>query len=281
MSEHTVPAAPGSGDARREVERLRDLVAEFRKRDEVATRVIERPKRERDALQRQVDAVKALCDEAEVAHDAGGGLRVLARMDVSRVRAALSGGDTPACDGWMCESKHDHPRPSGDTPDGPRCRYCGADCSGGRSWDGGDLYACGPCSNARAARNCAIASAAKFTAYINAMHENVKALLRRRLPRPPRPREGTAPMSEWVQITCQEREALIDRLGRSYNGFAQESGVGVHASSTDMSPGGLVFTEWGYRNGDERPVLRDYRWNDCEQPCEHYVPADPEKGQHR
>jgi hypothetical protein len=37
--------------------------------------------------------------------------------------------------------------------DDPRCRYCGADCSNGRSWDGGDLYACGPCSDARAAAN--------------------------------------------------------------------------------------------------------------------------------
>lgn len=34
------------------------------------------------------------------------------------------------------------------------CQYCGADCSEGRSWDGGDLYACRACSDARAARNC-------------------------------------------------------------------------------------------------------------------------------
>jgi hypothetical protein len=33
---------------------------------------------------------------------------------------------------------------------GPRCRYCGADCSDGRSWDGGDLYACGSCADWRA-----------------------------------------------------------------------------------------------------------------------------------
>lgn len=44
---------------------------------------------------------------------------------------------------------------------GPRCRYCGADCSDGRSWDGGDLYACGPCSDGRAARNRAARDAAK------------------------------------------------------------------------------------------------------------------------
>lgn len=36
---------------------------------------------------------------------------------------------------------------------GPRCRYCGADCSDGRSWDGGDLYACPPCAEFRARRN--------------------------------------------------------------------------------------------------------------------------------
>jgi len=32
----------------------------------------------------------------------------------------------------------------------PVCRYCGADCSEGRSWDGGDLYACPPCAERRA-----------------------------------------------------------------------------------------------------------------------------------
>lgn len=37
------------------------------------------------------------------------------------------------------------------TPEGPVCRYCGADCSEGRSWDGGDLYACPPCAEKRAA----------------------------------------------------------------------------------------------------------------------------------
>lgn len=80
----------------------------------------------------------------------------------------------------------------------------------------------------------------------------------------------------WARITCEEREALIDRLGRSYGGFSQESGIGVHAGSTDMSPGGLVFTEWGYRAGDQRPVLRDYRWNPDGSgeagSCRHEVP---------
>ena len=31
----------------------------------------------------------------------------------------------------------------------PVCRYCGADCSEGRSWDGGDLFVCGPCAITR------------------------------------------------------------------------------------------------------------------------------------
>lgn len=79
-------------------------------------------------------------------------------------------------------------------------------------------------------------------------------------------------MKGWRQITCQEREALIDRLGRSYNGFSAGSGIGVHAASTDMSHGGLIYTEWGYRDDDERPVLRDYRWSGDTQPCEHYIP---------
>ena len=30
------------------------------------------------------------------------------------------------------------------------CRYCGADCTDGRSWDGGDLYACPACADQRA-----------------------------------------------------------------------------------------------------------------------------------
>jgi hypothetical protein len=37
--------------------------------------------------------------------------------------------------------------------DGPQCRYCGADCSNGRSWDGGDLYAGPSCADWRAKLN--------------------------------------------------------------------------------------------------------------------------------
>jgi hypothetical protein len=36
--------------------------------------------------------------------------------------------------------------------DKPVCQYCGADCSEGRSWDGGELYTCPPCADARAER---------------------------------------------------------------------------------------------------------------------------------
>lgn len=36
---------------------------------------------------------------------------------------------------------------------GPKCQYCGADCSDGRSWDGGDLYACPSCAEWRAKLN--------------------------------------------------------------------------------------------------------------------------------
>lgn len=45
---------------------------------------------------------------------------------------------------------------------GPRCRYCGADCSGDRSWDGGELYACPSCADGRAA-----ARAAQLRADVN------------------------------------------------------------------------------------------------------------------
>ncbi|WP_161387632.1 hypothetical protein, partial [Enterococcus hirae] len=65
-----------------------------------------------------------------------------------------------------------------------------------------------------------------------------------------------------MQITCTEREALVDRLGRSHNGFSDESGIGPLSTLTDM--GGRfgeprVFTEWGHRD-TEVPVLRDQRW---------------------
>lgn len=39
----------------------------------------------------------------------------------------------------------DLPKPTGS----PVCRYCSADCTEGRSWDGGDLFVCGPCCATR------------------------------------------------------------------------------------------------------------------------------------
>jgi len=72
----------------------------------------------------------------------------------------------------------------------------------------------------------------------------------------------------WVKITCTEREALIDELGRSYNGFSAESGIHVWAASTDVER--YIFTEWGYRDEARGPVLRDERWPDGSRECAHY-----------
>jgi hypothetical protein len=49
-------------------------------------------------------------------------------------------------EGAPCCEPPDTPAPAED----PRCRYCGADCSDGRSWDGGDIYACPACADRRA-----------------------------------------------------------------------------------------------------------------------------------
>lgn len=90
----------------------------------------------------------------------------------------------------------------------------------------------------------------------------------------------------WRKITCEEREALVDELGRSYNGLASPEFC-VLAGRTDLSgefgpP--QIFTEWGRREG-EVPVLRDVRWppepvggesivdaamRPDAKPCEHY-----------
>lgn len=89
----------------------------------------------------------------------------------------------------------------------------------------------------------------------------------------------------WQAITCVEREALVDKHGRSYNGFNTESGITVLAGRTDL--GGfppIMVTVWGYGDG-ERPVLKDVRHparkdfpedagKPDREPCEHYVPGD-------
>jgi hypothetical protein len=77
---------------------------------------------------------------------------------------------------------------------------------------------------------------------------------------------------EWRKISCVEREDLIDEKGRSFNGFHDESGIGVLSSLTD--PDGTygsprVFTEWGYDY--DQPVLRDERYPGTDRPCEHHA----------
>lgn len=77
----------------------------------------------------------------------------------------------------------------------------------------------------------------------------------------------------WQRISCSEREELVDRLGRSYNGFSAESGICVLSSKTD--PDGLygapeIVTEWGRRDTEE-PVLRESVRPGVEGGCEHFV----------
>lgn len=77
----------------------------------------------------------------------------------------------------------------------------------------------------------------------------------------------------WHRVTCEMREAVIDALGRSYNGFSEESGIGPLSSRTDMHgeygfP--YVMTKWGRRT-DDLPVLWDERWPDSDRPCEHHI----------
>lgn len=75
---------------------------------------------------------------------------------------------------------------------------------------------------------------------------------------------------EWVQITCEEREALIDEVGRSYNGPAKPYGVLAGRSDLDGQYGRpCVFTEWGHSETGV-PLLQDYRWPESTRPCEHY-----------
>ena len=75
----------------------------------------------------------------------------------------------------------------------------------------------------------------------------------------------------WVQITCKEREALVDSLGRSFNGFSTDSGISVTSSLTDVDGeygDPHIFTEWGRGDHGTDPVLQDERWPGCED-CEH------------
>lgn len=62
-----------------------------------------------------------------------------------------SHGEPP--NGTRAPSDNDKPAASQQEPTGDRCQYCGADCSNGRSWDGGDLYTCTRCAIDRADMN--------------------------------------------------------------------------------------------------------------------------------
>ncbi|MGW3144865.1 hypothetical protein ACWDG1_09320 [Streptomyces sp. NPDC001177] len=90
------------------------------------------------AIARVREAVAILEEEMATAQQAGHELAAYALTGaILRITTALKESDPAATQ----------------ATDGPACRYCGADCSNGRSWDGGNLYACGPCANDRAAIN--------------------------------------------------------------------------------------------------------------------------------
>lgn len=88
----------------------------------------------------------------------------------------------------------------------------------------------------------------------------------------------TTAAGTWVQITCEDREALVSRNGGRYDGFK------VAAGRTDMDgqfgeP--TIFTEWyDSLTGSDESVLRDYRYPGRRtpddpypkdvRPCEHY-----------
>lgn len=74
----------------------------------------------------------------------------------------------------------------------------------------------------------------------------------------------------WRLITCEEREQLVDLLGRSYNGPAAPYGVLSSLTDLDGEYGDPVMdTTWGH-TGTEVPVLRDVRW-----PARRYFDDDP------
>lgn len=89
------------------------------------------------------------------------------------------------------------------------------------------------------------------------------------------------PEVEWHAITCAEREALVDELGRSCNGFSDASGITVLAGRTDL--GGfppIITTVWGYRETGvpllcdvRHPARYDFPGDEVRpdlKPCEHF-----------
>lgn len=86
----------------------------------------------------------------------------------------------------------------------------------------------------------------------------------------------------WLKITCEQREQLVDRLGRSYNGLAAPEFC-VLSGRTDLDGqfgDPSIETTWGRRE-TEQPVLRDIRYpprytgsdstpKPDARPCEHF-----------
>lgn len=77
-------------------------------------------------------------------------VRTLAEQWQASVRP---GEPHPAAQAVLAALKEPAAPAAAQAADGPACRYCGADCSNGRSWDGGNLHACGPCAGDRATIN--------------------------------------------------------------------------------------------------------------------------------
>ncbi|MBC9927264.1 hypothetical protein [Leucobacter sp. cx-169] len=72
-----------------------------------------------------------------------------------------------------------------------------------------------------------------------------------------------------TRITCEEREELIDSVGRDRNGPADQYGVG--ASLTDVSGtygDPKIYTRWENRVTDV-PLFDDTLWPNSDRPCEH------------
>lgn len=87
------------------------------------------------------------------------------------------------------------------------------------------------------------------------------------------PMRGERRSDVWRQVTCAEREELVNRPGGRYDGLAPFSSL----TDPDGQYGEpCIFTEWG-EAGTDIPVLRDYRWprREMETPdattCEHFA----------
>lgn len=117
----------------------------------------------RDRLARLTDGYAEQFRRLEAAEAALARVRAL-HQPTGVVAAAEFGNpaDCPTCgpNTWPCPTylAVTEPEPvsglaAAQAADGPTCRYCGADCSNGRSYDGGNRYACPDCARDRAAIN--------------------------------------------------------------------------------------------------------------------------------